>query len=102
MRRCQLGAKNQRFVFAMSRTQTACLVRDMAVDNESLTQFVNLRTAMRGMLKEEAQNVKDTLSVQVFGCAPRPQESVWFGEGIVITNCLEMGVTSACSTAARH
>lgn len=39
------------FVFVQSRkgaAKTACLVRDMAVNYEILTQFVNLHSVVRG------------------------------------------------------
>ncbi|KIL64832.1 hypothetical protein M378DRAFT_24315 [Amanita muscaria Koide BX008] len=57
------AGKNQTLVFVHSRKETAKtarFLRDTAVDKETITQFVKPDSAVREILNEEAQNVKDT------------------------------------------
>ncbi|KAF7305029.1 putative ATP dependent RNA helicase [Mycena kentingensis (nom. inval.)] len=57
------AGKNQTLVFVHSRKETAKtakFLRDMAVEKETITQFVKPDAAVREILTEEANNVKDT------------------------------------------
>ncbi|KAF8631115.1 hypothetical protein AX17_005160 [Amanita inopinata Kibby_2008] len=57
------AGKNQTLVFVHSRKETAKtarFLRDMAVDKETITQFVKPDGAVREILNEEAGNVKDS------------------------------------------
>lgn len=57
------AGKNQTLVFVHSRKETAKTaryLRDMAVEKETITQFVKPDGAVREILNEEAGNVKDT------------------------------------------
>jgi pre-mRNA-splicing helicase BRR2 len=59
----QVTAKNQILVFVHSRKETAKtakFLRDMAIEKETITQFVKPDGAVREILNEEASNVKDT------------------------------------------
>ncbi|KAG8216298.1 putative RNA helicase [Butyriboletus roseoflavus] len=56
------AGKNQTLVFVHSRKETAKtarFIRDMAIDKETITQFVRPDSATREILTEEAGNVKD-------------------------------------------
>ncbi|PPQ70945.1 hypothetical protein CVT26_014249 [Gymnopilus dilepis] len=56
------AGKNQTLVFVHSRKETAKtakFLRDMAVEKETITQFVKPDGAVREILTEEANNVKD-------------------------------------------
>ncbi|PPQ67232.1 hypothetical protein CVT24_011551 [Panaeolus cyanescens] len=56
------SGKNQTLVFVHSRKETAKtakFLRDMAIDKETITQFVKPDGAVREILTEEANNVKD-------------------------------------------
>ena len=56
------AGKNQTLVFVHSRKETAKtarFLRDMAVEKETITQFVKADGATREILTEEAANVKD-------------------------------------------
>ncbi|TFK32698.1 Sec63 Brl domain-containing protein [Crucibulum laeve] len=58
----QVG-KNQTLVFVHSRKETAKtarFLRDMAIEKETITQFVKPDGAVREILTEEANNVKDS------------------------------------------
>ncbi|KAF7292174.1 U5 small nuclear ribonucleoprotein helicase [Mycena indigotica] len=57
------AGKNQTLVFVHSRKEiakTAKFLRDMAVEKETITQFVKPNAAVREILAEEANNVKDS------------------------------------------
>ncbi|KAF7294831.1 putative ATP dependent RNA helicase [Mycena indigotica] len=57
------AGKNQTLVFVHSRKETAKtakFLRDMAVEKETITQFVKPDAAVREILTEEANNVKDS------------------------------------------
>ncbi|KAF8629449.1 hypothetical protein AX15_003443 [Amanita polypyramis BW_CC] len=57
------AGKNQTLVFVHSRKETAKTarsLRDMAVDKETITQFVKPDGAVREILNEEAGNVRDS------------------------------------------
>ncbi|KAK0203464.1 putative RNA helicase [Desarmillaria ectypa] len=57
------AGKNQTLVFVHSRKETAKtakFLRDMAVEKETITQFVKADGATREILTEEANNVKDS------------------------------------------
>ncbi|GBE89249.1 Pre-mRNA-splicing factor brr2 [Sparassis crispa] len=57
------AGKNQTLVFVHSRKETAKtakFIRDMAIDKETITQFVKPDGATREILLEESNNVKDT------------------------------------------
>ncbi|KAF9006973.1 Sec63 Brl domain-containing protein [Cyathus striatus] len=57
------AGKNQTLVFVHSRKETAKtakFLRDMAVEKETITQFVKPEGAVREILTEEANNVKDS------------------------------------------
>lgn len=56
------AGKNQTLVFVHSRKETAKtakFLRDMAIEKETITQFVKPDGAVREILTEEANNVKD-------------------------------------------
>ncbi|EPQ53751.1 Sec63-domain-containing protein [Gloeophyllum trabeum ATCC 11539] len=56
------AGKNQVLVFVHSRKETAKtakFIRDMAIEKETITQFVKPDSAVREILNEEAGNVKD-------------------------------------------
>jgi len=56
------AGKNQTLVFVHSRKETAKtakFVRDMSVEKETITQFVQPDSATREILQDEANNVKD-------------------------------------------
>ena len=56
------AGKNQTLVFVHSRKETAKtakFIRDMAIEKETITQFVKPDSAVREILTEEANNVKD-------------------------------------------
>jgi len=56
------AGKNQTLVFVHSRketSKTAKFLRDMAIEKETITQFVKAEGAVREILTEEAGNVKD-------------------------------------------
>ncbi|KAL4073668.1 putative RNA helicase [Scleroderma citrinum] len=56
------AGKNQTLVFVHSRketSKTARFIRDMAIEKETITQFVRPDSATREILTEEAGNVKD-------------------------------------------
>ncbi|EGO30085.1 putative RNA helicase [Serpula lacrymans var. lacrymans S7.9] len=56
------AGKNQTLVFVHSRKETAKtakFIRDMAIEKETITQFVRPDSATREILNEEANNVKD-------------------------------------------
>ncbi|KII91381.1 hypothetical protein PLICRDRAFT_135522 [Plicaturopsis crispa FD-325 SS-3] len=56
------AGKNQTLVFVHSRKETAKtakFIRDMAIEKETITQFVKPDSATREILNEEANNVKD-------------------------------------------
>ncbi|KAF7968038.1 hypothetical protein HWV62_32144 [Athelia sp. TMB] len=56
------AGKNQTLVFVHSRKETAKtakFIRDMAIEKETITQFVRPDSATREILNEEAGNVKD-------------------------------------------
>lgn len=56
------AGKNQTLVFVHSRKETAKtakFIRDMAIEKETVTQFVKPDSAVREILTEEAGNVKD-------------------------------------------
>lgn len=56
------AGKNQTLVFVHSRKETAKtakFIRDMAIEKETITQFVKPDSAVREILTEEAGNVKD-------------------------------------------
>ncbi|KAI0258389.1 Sec63-domain-containing protein [Gloeopeniophorella convolvens] len=56
------AGKNQTLVFVHSRKETAKtakFIRDMAIEKETITQFVKPDSAVREILQEEAGNVKD-------------------------------------------
>ncbi|EIW74460.1 Sec63-domain-containing protein [Coniophora puteana RWD-64-598 SS2] len=56
------AGKNQTLVFVHSRKETAKtarFIRDMAMEKETITQFVRADSATREILTEEASNVKD-------------------------------------------
>ncbi|KAF5370279.1 hypothetical protein D9758_006929 [Tetrapyrgos nigripes] len=58
----QAAGKNQTLVFVHSRKETAKtakFLRDMAMEKETITQFVRADGATREILQEEAGNVKD-------------------------------------------
>ena len=57
------AGKNQTLVFVHSRKETAKtarFIRDMAIEKETITQFVRPDSATREILTEEAGNVKDS------------------------------------------
>ncbi|KAH9965547.1 putative RNA helicase [Lactifluus volemus] len=57
------AGKNQTLVFVHSRKETAKtakFIRDMAIEKETITQFVKPDSAVREILTEEANNVKDS------------------------------------------
>ncbi|KAF9237747.1 putative RNA helicase [Melanogaster broomeanus] len=57
------AGKNQTLVFVHSRketSKTAKFIRDMAMEKETITQFVRPDSATREILTEEAGNVKDS------------------------------------------
>ncbi|KAI0938351.1 hypothetical protein AcW1_001903 [Taiwanofungus camphoratus] len=57
------AGKNQTLVFVHSRketSKTAKFIRDMAIEKETITQFVKPEGATREILLEESNNVKDT------------------------------------------
>jgi len=57
------AGKNQTLVFVHSRKETAKtakFLRDMAIEKETITQFVKPDAAIREILTEEANNVKDS------------------------------------------
>ena len=57
------AGKNQTLVFVHSRKETAKtakFIRDMAIEKETITQFVKPEGATREILLEEANNVKDS------------------------------------------
>ncbi|KAG6332314.1 hypothetical protein ID866_6773, partial [Astraeus odoratus] len=57
------AGKNQTLVFVHSRketSKTARFIRDMAIEKETITQFVRPDSATREILHEEAGNVKDS------------------------------------------
>ncbi|KAK7020512.1 putative ATP dependent RNA helicase [Favolaschia claudopus] len=57
------AGKNQTLVFVHSRKETAKtakFLRDMAIEKETITQFVKPDGAVREILTEEANNVKDS------------------------------------------
>ena len=57
------AGKNQTLVFVHSRKEMAKLakfIRNMAIEKETITQFVKPDLAVRGILNEEANNVKDS------------------------------------------
>ncbi|OBZ77999.1 putative U5 small nuclear ribonucleoprotein helicase [Grifola frondosa] len=69
------AGKNQTLVFVHSRKETAKtakFIRDMAIDKESITQFVKPEGATREILLEETDNVKD----------PNLKDLLQFGFGI--------------------
>ncbi|EMD34630.1 hypothetical protein CERSUDRAFT_116803 [Gelatoporia subvermispora B] len=69
------AGKNQTLVFVHSRKETAKtakFIRDMAIDKETITQFVKPEGATREILLEEANNVKD----------PNLKDLLQFGFGI--------------------
>ncbi|KAI0731785.1 Sec63-domain-containing protein [Fomitopsis betulina] len=69
------AGKNQTLVFVHSRKETAKTaksIRDMAIDKETITQFVKPDGATREILLEEANNVKD----------PNLKDLLQFGFGI--------------------
>ncbi|CAL1708451.1 unnamed protein product [Somion occarium] len=69
------AGKNQTLVFVHSRKETAKtakFIRDMAIDKETITQFVKPEGATREILLEEANNVKD----------PNLRDLLQFGFGI--------------------
>ncbi|THG98887.1 hypothetical protein EW026_g3361 [Hermanssonia centrifuga] len=69
------AGKNQTLVFVHSRKETAKtakFIRDMAIDKETITQFVKPEGATREILLEEANNVKD----------PNLKDLIQFGFGI--------------------
>ncbi|THH20310.1 hypothetical protein EW146_g1011 [Bondarzewia mesenterica] len=56
------AGKNQTLVFVHSRKETAKtakFIRDMAIEKETITQFVKPDSAVREILNEEANNVRD-------------------------------------------
>jgi hypothetical protein len=56
------AGKNQTLVFVHSRKETAKttkFIRDMAIEKETITQFVRPDSATREILNEETGNVKD-------------------------------------------
>ncbi|TFK49242.1 putative RNA helicase [Heliocybe sulcata] len=56
------AGRNQVLVFVHSRKETAKtakFIRDMAIEKETITQFVKPDSAVREILNEEASNVKD-------------------------------------------
>ncbi|KAN0134228.1 Sec63 Brl domain containing protein [Lactarius tabidus] len=56
------AGKNQTLVFVHSRKETAKtakFIRDLAIEKETITQFVKPDSAVREILTEEANNVKD-------------------------------------------
>ena len=56
------AGKNQTLVFVHSRKETAKtakFIRDMAIEKETITQFVRAEAATREILEQESQNVKD-------------------------------------------
>ncbi|KAH9911636.1 Sec63 Brl domain-containing protein [Fomitopsis serialis] len=66
------AGKNQTLVFVHSRKETAKSIRDMAIDKETITQFVKPDGATREILLEESNNVKD----------PNLKDVLQFGFGI--------------------
>ena len=57
------AGKNQTLVFVHSRKETAKtakFLRDMAIEKETITQFVKADSATREILEEESNNVKDS------------------------------------------
>ncbi|TFY55063.1 hypothetical protein EVJ58_g8480 [Rhodofomes roseus] len=69
------AGKNQTLVFVHSRKETAKTaksIRDMAIDKETITQFVKPDGATREILLEESNNVKD----------PNLKDLLQFGFGI--------------------
>ncbi|KAL5507360.1 BRR2 [Sanghuangporus vaninii] len=57
------AGKNQTLVFVHSRKETAKtakFIRDMAIEKETITQFVRAEAATREILEQESQNVKDS------------------------------------------
>ena len=57
------AGKNQTLVFVHSRKETAKtakFIRDLAIEKETITQFVRPDSATREILNEEANNVKDS------------------------------------------
>ncbi|OCH86010.1 putative RNA helicase [Obba rivulosa] len=69
------AGKNQTLVFVHSRKETAKtakFIRDMAIDKETITQFVKPEGATREILLEETNNVKD----------PNLKDLLQFGFGI--------------------
>ena len=69
------AGKNQTLVFVHSRKETAKtakFIRDMAIEKETITQFVKPEGATREILLEEANNVKD----------PNLKDLLQFGFGI--------------------
>ena len=68
------AGKNQTLVFVHSRKETAKtarFLRDMAVEKETITQFMKADSATRKILEEELNNVKDAnlKDLQPFGFA---------------------------------
>ena len=56
------AGKNQTLVFVHSRKETAKtakFIRDMAIEKETITQFVRAEAATREILEQESQNAKD-------------------------------------------
>lgn len=69
------AGKNQTLVFVHSRKETAKtakFIRDMAIEKETITQFVKPEGATREILLEESNNVKD----------PNLKDLLQFGFGI--------------------
>ncbi|KAH9930429.1 Sec63-domain-containing protein [Epithele typhae] len=69
------AGKNQTLVFVHSRKETAktaTFIRDMAIEKETITQFVKPEGATREILLEETNNVKD----------PNLKDLLQFGFGI--------------------
>ena len=69
------AGKNQTLVFVHSRKETAKtakFIRDLAIEKETITQFVRPDSATREILNEEANNVKDgnLRDLLPFGFAP--------------------------------
>ncbi|OCB89341.1 Sec63-domain-containing protein [Sanghuangporus baumii] len=57
------AGRNQTLVFVHSRKETAKtakFIRDMAIEKETITQFVRAEAATREILEQESQNVKDS------------------------------------------
>ncbi|KAF8545906.1 Sec63-domain-containing protein [Imleria badia] len=96
------AGKNQTLVFVHSRKETAKtakFIRDMAIEKETITQFVRPDSAMRMAPSRWTQiynpergqwvelSSQDVL--QMLGHAGRPRYDT-YGEGIIITNHLEL------------